>query len=241
MANPRAGKTCYLQKPILRKMAPLAWFWLATAIGMQAHAASPEMRTFTIDLPYHVLRFALPEEMAREMSPLQVEKRFDPSEPGILESGFRVIANKLYDFNGPFWVGAYGSLGFNVSVIKRHPEYDGAIGTIDGLNAYIRWWTGEGMGEFGYDLAELNGIPCVRRSYDTFAHPRQGDTTRALEVFSYPLDDDMFLEVGCSITEWVPKSAKKWKKKAEAMREAINATIILEPREAIDGERREGA
>ena len=51
-----------------------------------------------------------------------------------------------------------------------------------------------------------------------------------MQGFSCPIDETMFLDVGFWITETVPGSAAKWKPKVEAFREAIKATITLQPK-----------
>src|SRR5689334_6559253 len=67
-----------------------------------------KMRPCTTRLPNHILEFSVPDEVARGMSPRQINSFFDTSEP--FEKGFRSVTSSLYDFNGPFWVGALGSL-----------------------------------------------------------------------------------------------------------------------------------
>lgn len=192
------------------------------------------MRPYKIDLPRHVLRFSLPEEIAREMSPLQVARYFDPNEPGVLEGGFRQLAGHLYDFKGPFWVGAYGSLKFHVMVQKKMPEYEDDISSIEGLDQYVRKWnrTIEGRATgCVFSQASLNGAPAVRRHWNTFVDPSDREP-EDLEIFSLPLDDGMFLDFGFNVMAWESgrKNERKWKSKAEALREAIKATIALEPR-----------
>jgi len=150
--------------------------------------AAPAMKSYMIDLPHHVLRFSLPEEIAKEMTPLQVEKRFDPNEPGVFEGGFRQIAFHLHDFKGPFWVGAYGSLRFQFMVQKKNPEFGRDIAAVEGLERYVR--------------------------------------------HSLPLDGEIFLDAGFNVMAWDGGRGKesKWKAKAEALREEIKATVVLEPK-----------
>lgn len=97
-----------------------------------------EMKACTAELPNHVLDFSIPEEMAREMSPRQVNSYFDPSRP--FERGFQIVSRTMYDFKGPFWIGALGSLSFHVFVQERAAEYKGGISTAEGLEKYIYWW-----------------------------------------------------------------------------------------------------
>ena len=213
-----------MQKQIL----PSLLLWWASIIAMQA--AAPEMRSYSIDLPHHVLRFSLPDEIANEMTPLQVEKRFDPNERGVAEKGFRQIAGHLHDFKGPFWAGAYGSLKFHFMIQKRAADYQGDITTADGLDRYVHWWIGNDTSKFVLSHATLNGAAATRREHNTF-----GDRDKAepedLEIFSLVLDQDFFLDVGFNVMEWEGGRDKegKWKVKAEALREAIKDTVLLEP------------
>lgn len=211
---------------------PLA-LWLCWASMTAMQAATPTMRPYKIDLPRHVLRFSLPEEIAREMNPAEVEQWFDPQDASFIKNGFREIAGTLYDLKGPFWVGAYGSLKFHVMVQKKMPEYADDISNMENLESYVRWKIGRGMNALGCDIARstLNGAPAVRRHWNTFVDPSDTEP-EDLEIFSFPLDDGMFLDFGFNVMAWESgrKNERKWKPKAEALREAIKATIALEPR-----------
>ena len=208
------------------------WFWSAVTSAMYA-SASP-MRSYTIDLPHHVLHFSLPEEISRGMSSTQVETRFAPNDAAYLRDGFRLLGGQLHDFDGPFWVGARGSLKLHIIVIKRSAEIDQEIVTLSGLERYVRQWIGKKdyASSISYSQAVMNGEAWVFRLQDTFGRPATPMEPHAehAQIFSHPLEEDMFLEVGFRLMEWVPDSAKKWRKKAEEFREAIKATIVLEPK-----------
>ena len=51
-----------------------------------------------------------------------------------------------------------------------------------------------------------------------------------VQAFSFPIDQTCFLRVDFWITETIPGSAQKWKAKAYALREAITATVVLQPK-----------
>jgi hypothetical protein len=53
-----------------------------------------------------------------------------------------------------------------------------------------------------------------------------------VQAFSFPIDKTCFPRVDFWISETVPGSAKKWKAKADALREAIKATVVLQPKPA---------
>jgi hypothetical protein len=190
------------------------------------------MQSYLIELPHHILRFSLPEEIARDLSPREIESRFDPRDPSFVRNGFREIAGTMHDFNGPFWVGAYGSLKFHFMVQKKNPQFGGDITTVEGLERYVRQWneTIEGRATgCVFSRASLNGMPTVCREWNRF-----GDSSNRepdyLEIFSLPLNDEMFLDIGFNVMCWEGGRGKesKWKPKAEALREAIKATIVLE-------------
>lgn len=198
-------------------------------------AAAPVMQSYAIELPHHVLRFSLPEEIARDLSPREIEARFDPRDPSFVRNGFREIAGTMHDLNGPFWVGAYGSLKFHFMVQKRQAEFGGDITTVDGLENYVRQWNrtieGRATGCI-FSRTSLNGMRAVRREWDTFGDPNKREP-EYLEIFSLPLSDEMFLDVGFSVKAWEGGRGKesKWKAKAEALREAIKTSIVLASKE----------
>lgn len=213
-----------------RGVPVLAWLGLITAASLSA--AEPATRHYSVNLPHHVLRFALPEEVAREMPPWkQPDQQFDAVNPSFSRDGFREIATATYEYKGPFWVGTIGSLKVHFMVQRLSLNYHGKGGTIEDLDRYVHWWISKGRNAKGclFSRSTLNGAPAVRREWNTFGNPGELKPEH-IEIFSLPLDEDMFLDVGFNIREWVPGRAKKWKGKAETLRETIKATIVLEPK-----------
>ena len=209
----------------------LGWFLLFGANFLPA--TTPSMRPFDIDLPHHVLKFSLPTEITQKMSSLQVNKRFDPSDPSdpaFLRDKFIDLVSKSYQFDGPFWVGTYGWFQFSFSVVKRVPEASEDISTIEGLDRYVRWWSNNPPSDFNFDRSSLAGTTWLRRQKNTFGCEPKNDEQEDTEIFSIPLDKKMFLQVVFRISESVPGSAPKWKPQAEAFREAIKTTIVLQPK-----------
>lgn len=207
--------------------------WLLSWVPTALLAAAPAMRPFVVDLPNHTLRFSLPEEIARQMSPLQADPRFDPKTSDTYErDGFRFLASKYYQFQRPFWAGAYGALKFEFSVVRREAKYRDEIITLGGLDRYLNWWRARLRDKDGYifSQAELSGRRWVYQHRNTFGQVAQG--AEEMQGFSCPIDETMFLDVGFWITETVPGSAAKWTPQAEAFREAIKATIVLQPKSA---------
>jgi hypothetical protein len=200
-----------------------------------ARAAAPAMKSYTIDLPNHILRFSLPEEIVQGELPFKVVDPFDPQDPSFIKNGFYEIVGALYDVKGPFWVGAYGSLELHFIVQKRNAAIGGDITTIEGLERYVPQWVERVHGRSEkrtFSRASLHGMATIERAESTF-----GDTTELepeeMEIFSLPLDEEMFLDVGFTVMGWEGGHGKeaKWKPKAEAMREKIKATVVLEPKE----------
>ncbi len=153
------------------------------------------------------------------MSPRQINSFFDTSEP--FENGYRPVTSTLYDFNGPIWVGARGSLGFYVFIQERSADYKGDITSAEGLQKYIASWIPDyikpALGGFG--RVDVNGVAAVSRGGGSLQ-----------EILSFPLDQAMFLEFGLTITVWSGNLSAGWVKRAEAMREAIRSSIHLRPR-----------
>jgi hypothetical protein len=221
------------------KASILARYLVLLQLGVAAHACAEPMKNYTIDFPEHILRYSLPREIADKMEPWVQEKQlsqFSPTDKNFVANGYQEIAGTLHDFNGPFWVGAYGSLKFYFIVRKRSPDYHGDITNLDGLDRYIHWLMNDGNPAhiFKYDRVMLGGSQWIRRLQDNFSDLTVADgwQRQELEIISIPIDNDMFLDVSFIVMEWVPGSAKKWKQKAEELRDAIKATIVLEPKSA---------
>lgn len=192
--------------------------------------AAQATKAYSIDLPHHTLHFSLPAEIARIVSPKAIDPKFDPGTPDFEKNGFRCITRLMYDFNGPFWVGANGSLHIDFIVHKRRAGFEGSILTPEGLLKYIDWWLGvEGC----YSMtAKLNTAPAVKRFGNNLANIARYETPCYFETFSFPLDETMFLDLNFSTSAWDGSrdKTKKWAIKAEALREAIKATIVLAPK-----------
>jgi len=203
------------------------------------------MKTYTIDFPKHVFRFGIPMEIAKGIWPTDIDQKFDPFDAAYLRDGFRRIGSSLYDFKGPFWKDAYGSLKINFIVQKRSPKFQSEIVTLDGLDRYIRWWTQDVNPSypFNFGRAVCGNSTWLSRAHSNFSMPNSTETGQReeLEVFSIPIDGDMFLDVGFIITEWEPGSANKWRLKAEKLREAIKSTMVLETKSSPDSENPHGA
>jgi len=223
----------------------IARYLMLLQLGVAAHVCAAPMKNYTIDFPEHILRYSLPQEIADKMEPWVQEKQrsqFSPTDKSFVTSGYRQIAGTLYDFNGPFWVGAYGSLKFYFIVRKRSPDSHGDITNLDGLDRYIHWLMNDGNPAhiFKYDRVMLGGSQWIRRLRDNLSEPilAPGEQREEFEIISIPIDNDMFLDVTFIMMEWVPGKAMKWKQKAEELRDAIKATIVLEPKKPTDAAKR---
>jgi hypothetical protein len=229
------------KKYLLRDII-LIFAWLACFAGDLVASPKPEMRTYAIDMPKNVLRFSLPEDVARQIRPQQIESRFDPMDPAYLRDGFRIVAIKYLQFGAPFWSGllggpaTYGGLEFNFCVVKRLGNFKGGITSLDGLDRYVQWWIGSletGKG-FKFGRATIMDKEWVYRWRNTIggAPAASERETSDEQAFAFPIDENMFLEVRFWITDYAPNSSKSWKKRADAIREEIKATIVLEPKKS---------
>ena len=110
-------------------------------------------------------------------------------------------------------------------------EYQGEITTIGGLDRYVRWWNAkvdDDAPNCVFSLSRLNGMHAVRREWNSFGRANEARPSH-LEIFSLPLDEETFLDVGFKMQETVGGRTDKWKMKAEEMAEAIKSTVVLEP------------
>jgi hypothetical protein len=123
-------------------------------------------------------------------------------------------------------------LKFDIRVVRRETEIRGNITTLDGLDGYVRRWiqhlkNAENCAFGQWDMA---GARWVFRQLNTFGQVSAG--ARDMQGLSRPIDETMFLDVGFWITEIVPGRTPKWKAQAEVFREAIKATLVLQPKTA---------
>lgn len=213
-----------------RRMFGAAILGFCASVAPVQAVASP-MQPYEIRLPEHVLRLSLPREMVREDSPVKVTEQFDAQNAGFIRDGFDGVFETLYDFNGAFWEDAYGSLKIDIIVLKKVPDIEGDITTIDGLDRYLQEWKRISPGhgpQRVFSRQSINGMPAVKRTQNTFAAPGN-DNSYESQIYSLPLNSDLFVEVGFTVLRWNdnPRKERKWRPKAEAMREAIKATVTL--------------
>ncbi|HXB02598.1 MAG TPA: hypothetical protein VNV15_07240 [Opitutaceae bacterium] len=122
-------------------------------------------------------------------------------------------------------------------VVQRDQGHGEDIASLDGLDRYVRSWIGNretGKG-FKFGQATLMNKEWIYRWRNTIGGaPAAGELAPSeTQVFSFPIDRDMFLEAGFQITDDTPGGSKRWVEEAEAIREEIKATIVLEPKPAI--------
>lgn len=193
-----------------------------------------KMREFAIELPNHRLHFALPEEMAREMSTKQVQRSFDPSEPNYRKTGIDTLVAHIHDIRGPGRVGALGSLNLNISVYRKFPEYPDTVATVGDLKSYWEWLAAGKYSATGFKLDQglFADTPWVRRWFHRAGSVRSGSKFSANEAvaFSHPLDHENYLDVNFGFWEWKSGNAGNWRDRAHAMSVAIMESVRLEPR-----------
>jgi hypothetical protein len=190
-------------------------------------AESREMKQYTVALPNYVLGISLPAEIVHGDVPIKHMQRFDAQSPDFLKSGFDEVFAAMYDVKGPIWVGAYGSLILHVSVKRKEQEIGGGIESVDALTRYIEKWR-KSFPPGAVSRSSLNGIPAVKS-----VRSNAGETGRApssVEIYSIPLNDEVFLEISFRVTQWDAGRSKqgKWRPKVDAAREFIESSIVLE-------------
>jgi hypothetical protein len=219
----------------------LAIGWLACLARDLMASPLGGVRTYSIELPTHVLRFSLPEDVAQQIRPQQIKSKFNPMDRAYRQDGFCILASKYLQFNAPFWSGPlggpsiYGGMEFEFCMVQRYSSYNGDITSLQGLDHYVRWWIGNratGKG-FEFGRATLVNKEWVYRWRNTIGGaPAAGELSPSeAQVFSFPIDEDMFLEVRFYIKDYTPESSKKWKERADVIREEIKATIVVEPKD----------
>jgi len=172
------------------------------------------MKEFAVHFPNHLLKFALPEEMVSWVPPAGVPDYFDPAEH-LFTRGFQTLFTTMVDFNGPFWMGARGSLFVNSDVSQLEPEYRERVDSIEALEKYLGWWVRDERAIWRINRIDLNGTPVLVRS--------AGDS---LQIVTMPLDENLFLQFSLRIDHVAGKSSN-WLKRAQSMRDAIKTSISL--------------
>lgn len=192
--------------------------------------AVPQMREFEIELPDHVLRFALPSRLADKVGSNQVRGKFDPSDPQFQKTGFYRMAGSLFDFGGAFLRQPKGSLRFDVFVRRRSANYSGDIQQPAILKEYLDTEievSDPGYG-FDYRLVEIGESKWVQRSKNTImtTAPNRADG----QILSHAAGPDLIIEFGIRIMAWEQVKDHKWLREAEQAREAMKASLRLIPK-----------
>jgi hypothetical protein len=184
---------------------------------------------YSIGFPKIVMQFSLPKLSLVANSAIFRQKYFDQDREEFSSKGFEELGEGAVNFEGPFWVGTYGSVTFSILVVKKSAQFRGEIGTVDSLSRYVRWW--RASYGFNFKNGELGSLACVISWVDMFSGGRApgiGNGALAnMEIFSIPLDDDTFLEIGLDVTEYVAGSANKWINVAYETRDAIVSSIVF--------------
>jgi hypothetical protein len=217
---------CLLMRSIVLIMSVIV------AGGLKSSASDGlPMHSFSINLPNHNLRFALPETIVQDMHPFEMESKLDPRDRTLSIDGFRDVARHGYEFKRALGFGTKGWFRFSFGVVKPLKDSNFDITTTDGLDEYIRWWLvqkGSSVG-FQFDRSLQGGQIWLRREKNTFVHPASDGTGLGSHerIICVPLTKEMFFQASFLISESVPGSAKKWESRAEVFREAIEASLSI--------------
>lgn len=177
-------------------------------------ASSRKYRPCSVALPHHQIEYRLPDAIARELGPEKIHSACDPSIP--FERGYQGIVGTMYEFNGPFWRGPPGALWFAVLMQQRSPDYANDITTIEGLQKYIAWWFPLVTKAGELKKTELNGASSVLRKFGEWD-----------ECWSFPVDQDMFVEFSLRVRLVARNWSGRWVKEARAMRDEIRSSILF--------------
>lgn len=171
----------------------------------------------TVDLPNHMLEYAVPKEVARNIFDWQRNARFDPVSG--FEHGYQHPVAVLHDIAGSFFTGPAGQMNLDVMVQERSADFEGDIATAEGLENYISWWIADArfLRAMGFGRISLNGMEVVSRGIDSWA-----------ETISFPLDQKMFVEFGLDIKRILPGGPHPTLiRRAEAMRMSMRNSLRL--------------
>jgi hypothetical protein len=203
-------------------------------------SATPNMRDYAVDMPNHVLRFSLPDDVAEQMLIRHVDNRFDPIDKIFQQDGFHVVVHKYLEFYAPVWSGPlggpsiYGGLRFEFSVVKRDSNYySGDITSLDGLDRYVRQWIDHRESKKGFQFGRTTimnkeWIYRWRNTIDGALATGEREPTD-VQAFYFPINEYMFLQIYFEITDYEPTKSQRWRRDAEAIRDEIKTTIVLEP------------
>lgn len=204
------------------------------AVHQSLMATDNEMIPYSVDLPQHNLRFKLPKEIVARLSGAQIHYEFNTKNPLYIKNGFYSVAEDIFFFNGPIWTGLYGDFRFDFMIVKKLSDLHGDILTINGLSEYLRWWLSKDGQQynFNFENISISGSPWVRRWKDMLNQRDGGASGEAEdnEILSCPLDENMFLQVAFQIRDSHTTRSLKWREQAYLFREAIKATIVVEPK-----------
>jgi hypothetical protein len=157
----------------------------------------------------------------------QIRTELDLLSPTFFKAGFSDLVYHGHDYRGPLWIGAYGTLEFAIRVIRRENGYSGKIHSKDELESYLRWWINRRQTPLHlvFSRKTIGVIPSqwIQRRASEFDSGSKvaGANAREICIYSTPLDNDLFLEIAFTTTEWKERSRVKWKSQADALREEI--------------------
>ena len=205
-------------------------------------AQSIPMRDYSIDIPGYTVFYSLPEIIVNEgiTNEHWFRRKFDPLDASFIKNGYVNCASATYEFSGPLWIGNYGAITCDVNIIKRDAKYGESISSLESLKKYVLYWT-EGW-DFQYDIIKLCHVTTVKRYYGMDVNLRKekpvmvGSPTES-EIFSIPLEDFYFLDLGINIRESNSIKKKKWLARAREYREAIKRSIRIVSKEKPNSEK----
>jgi hypothetical protein len=194
---------------------------LVSVSGVAWSRGKRAMTNYAVHFPAHVVKFALPDEMVRQMPRDQIPDYFEPGDFSF-KRGYEGLVTAAVDFEGPWWVGTVGSLTFDIHVMKRDKTSLHSIDAIDSLGRYIQsTLSAVQRATSRMERTTVNGTDCLLRT-----------TGEWFQVYSFPLDDEIYIEFALQIEKLSERSNSKWVRRAETMRDAIKASLDVKSKRA---------
>lgn len=144
------------------------------------------------------------------------------------------------DFEGPVWVGAWGTARTCVVFQRVDPRSGQKLRSMDDLLTYIQWQQRRleppRPRAQVCELTTVNGFPAVRYFLDDMDNPQARDVEWS-ENLVFPVNEDLFVEIFLNVQEWERRggSRERWLPQANALMARVRASIRLAPRADHDG------
>lgn len=198
----------------------------AMAAGAVPVPEAEAMMSYEVDLPDYIVRFSLPEDVASAMRPDRIERVWTSVDPDFQKAGYRDVLREYHAAYGWFGIELHGMRILEFSVIRRRPNLEGTLDTLDGLEDYTRRRMTPEQG-YRVDRVDLSGRAWIRSRRYTLDDLRSDDRRDAL-YYICPLTRDYFFQTDVAIIETAGTQSPGRRKKWGQYREAILASLRVD-------------